>query len=89
MIYQDRRRIVPAALVCSVLANINRNERKRPQPFTIADFMPDPDAQTDEEHLAEFAERVRRGDKFTTAPADMRSLKEMFESMKNVKVNGK
>lgn len=29
-----------AALVCSVLANVNRDEKKRRQPFTPEDFMP-------------------------------------------------
>lgn len=27
-------------MVCSLLANINRDERKRPEPFTAADFLP-------------------------------------------------
>lgn len=31
-----------AALVCMVLANCHRNPEKRPEPFTVADFMPGP-----------------------------------------------
>ena len=29
-----------AALICTVLANINRNKKKKPKPFTVEDFMP-------------------------------------------------
>jgi hypothetical protein len=29
-----------AALICSVLAEINRDKKKRPKPFTPQDFMP-------------------------------------------------
>ena len=29
-----------AALICCVLANINRDKKKKPKPFTVDDFMP-------------------------------------------------
>ena len=32
----DRR----SALICFVLAEINRDKKKKPQPFTVDDFMP-------------------------------------------------
>ena len=42
----DRR----AALVCMVLANCHRNPDKKPEAFTVADFMPrDPDAPVREQ----------------------------------------
>jgi len=28
------------ALICCVLANINRDKKKKPKPFTVDDFMP-------------------------------------------------
>ena len=28
------------ALICCVLANINRDKKKKPKPFTVEDFMP-------------------------------------------------
>lgn len=39
IIHQEREDY-RAALVCSVLANVNRDEKKRRQPFTPEDFMP-------------------------------------------------
>ena len=42
-----------AALICSVIANVNRNPKKRPQPYKPKDFMPKANkAQTPEEQLA-------------------------------------
>jgi hypothetical protein len=35
-----------AALVASVIANVNRDTKRKPQPFTVADFLPPtPEAQ--------------------------------------------
>lgn len=34
------RDVFGSAMVCSVLANIYRDSKKRPKPFTPADFMP-------------------------------------------------
>ncbi len=36
----QRNGLLGAAMVCSLLANINRDESKRKEPFTVADFMP-------------------------------------------------
>lgn len=36
------------ALVCSVLANINRDAKKRPKPYDVYDFMPK-ERQTEKE----------------------------------------
>ncbi len=35
-----KRQDYHAALICAVLANINRDPQKKPDPFTPADFMP-------------------------------------------------
>ena len=58
---------MPAAMICSVMANIVRDEDKRPEPWTPADFMPG--AKTEEDEMREFAEAVARGDSFETDPA--------------------
>jgi hypothetical protein len=86
---EDRRRMAPAALVCTVLANIHRDPTTKPEPWQISDFLPDPDAKTEQEEWIEFADKVRRGEEFKTPPAEMDSLKRMFEGMKKVKVQPK
>ena len=35
-----RRALHPGAMVCSTLANLHRDPKKRPEPFTPADFLP-------------------------------------------------
>jgi hypothetical protein len=76
---QDRRRMVPAALICSVLANIHRDPQKRLEPFSIADFIPDPNAKTEEEEWLEFSAKVKSGEKFESAPGQTEALKRMFQ----------
>jgi hypothetical protein len=83
---QARERMLPAALVCSVLANINRDADKRPEPYTAADFMPG--AKTDEEEMQEFAERVMRGDTFETDPDDLQQFKrQMLTTFGNIRTD--
>jgi hypothetical protein len=42
----ERRADSRAALVASVIANVNRDTKRKPQPFTVADFLPPtPEAQ--------------------------------------------
>lgn len=49
---RDRKQQFSAALICSVLAEINRDRQKRSRPFTPQDFMPQPErVQTDEEQV--------------------------------------
>lgn len=38
-----------AALICATICNCHRDEKKKPQPFTAADFLPDyePDDEPD------------------------------------------
>jgi hypothetical protein len=51
---EDRR----AATVCTLLANIHRNQKERPRPFELQDFMPrksgssEPKRQTVEQMIA-------------------------------------
>lgn len=48
----DRKQQFNAALICSVLANINRDPQKRSQPFSPQDFMPQAEEiQTDEQQV--------------------------------------
>jgi len=39
-IESQERQDARAALICAVIANANRNPKKRPRPFRISDFMP-------------------------------------------------
>jgi hypothetical protein len=59
-------RLAPAALICSVLANIHRDEDKRPEPYRPADFMPGAKSERDE--LIEWAEAVASGKTFAEEP---------------------
>ena len=38
---EQERRDFRAALVCSVLANVNRDPKRKPKPYTPKDFMPE------------------------------------------------
>jgi hypothetical protein len=42
---QDEAASRQSALICSVLANINRDAKKRPKPYTPDDFMPQTEAK--------------------------------------------
>lgn len=59
---QLREAYAPAALICSVIANVHRDPDKRHEPFLPADFMPG--AKSEDDELREFAERVMRGETF-------------------------
>jgi hypothetical protein len=78
-----RERIYPAALVCSVLANVNRDPDKRPEPWQPADFMPG--AKSEEDEMREFAEKVMRGEKFEPDLEAIATFKQQMRvSFKNV-----
>ena len=78
-----RERIYPAALICSVLANVNRDAEKRPEPWQPADFMPG--AKSEEDEMREFVEAVQRGDTFETDPEDLERFKQqMVANFRNV-----
>jgi hypothetical protein len=83
-----RERIYPAALICSVLANVNRDAEKRPEPFQPADFMPG--AKSEEDEMREFVEAVQRGETFETDPHDLERFKrQMQETFGNIVVENR
>lgn len=48
----DKKQQFNAALICSVLAEINRDRRQRSRPFSPQDFMPKPEeVQSDEQQV--------------------------------------
>lgn len=47
-----REAFEPAALICSVIANVNRNSDVRPEPFTPADFIPATERELEEQEEA-------------------------------------
>jgi hypothetical protein len=74
----DRERFAPAALVCAVLANINRDPDKRSEPFTTADFLPG--AKTEEDEMREFAEAVARGETFEADPEESAAFRRQMQA---------
>jgi hypothetical protein len=78
-----RDQLLPAALICSVIANVHRTEDT--ERFEPADFLPG--AKTKEEELEEFAEAVLRGDTFETDPEELEIFKrQMMQSFRNFQV---
>jgi hypothetical protein len=75
---QQRERFLPAALICSVIANVNRDPERRPNPWEPRDFMPG--ARTEEDEMREFAEAVGRGETFETDPEDIERFKRQMEA---------
>jgi len=48
-----------AALICTVLANINRNPKKKRKPFTVEDFMPKHEKEKQVKSAEEMLETVK------------------------------
>lgn len=75
---------MPAALVCSVLANIHRTEDR--EPYTISDFLPGGDrgrGLSEEEDMRRFIDEVQSGKTFDPPPPEQiaafrRSLESNF-----------
>ena len=76
-----RERIYPAALICSVIANVNRDPDKRSEPWQPADFMPG--AKSEHDEMREFVEAIERGDAFEVDPEEMAAFKKDLESTFN------
>ena len=74
---EQKERLYPAAIVCSVIANVNRDPERRPEPFQPADFMPG--AKSEEDEMREFVEAIQRGDKFEMDPEEMENFKRNME----------
>ena len=49
-----------AALICAVLANINRNPKKRSKAFTVEDFMPKYEKERQIKSAEEMLETVKQ-----------------------------
>lgn len=77
-IEMQRERFAPAALICSVLANVNRDPERRPEPYTAAQFMPG--AKTEDDEMREFVEAIQRGETFEVDPDQAEAFKRQMES---------
>lgn len=75
---QHKERLYAAALICSTLANINRDEERHPEPYTPQHFMPG--AKTEEDEMREFVEAVQRGDTFEVDPDEVEAFKRQMEA---------
>jgi hypothetical protein len=74
-------------LICSVIANVNRDAERRPEPWQPAHFMPG--AKSEEDEMQEFVEAIQRGDTFETDPEDLEHFKQQMQrSFKNVVTPG-
>ncbi len=74
-------------MICAVVANAYRDPDKKPEPFTVADFMPG--ARTEEDEMREFVERVQRGDTFEVDPAEAAAFRrQMTMTFRNVRAAG-
>jgi hypothetical protein len=59
----ERRRMIPAALICSVIANVNRDPEQRSEPWSIQDFMLGEDGpKTEEEEMIAWLESLESGE---------------------------
>jgi hypothetical protein len=74
---EKRRDVYPAALICSIIANVHRDPDKRSEPWQPADFMPG--AKTAEDEMREFVEAIENGDSFDVDPAEMEAFKRRLE----------
>jgi hypothetical protein len=43
---RERRKLEGAAMICSLIANTHRDEKKKREPFTPADFLPPDPAES-------------------------------------------
>lgn len=64
------------ALICAVLANLNRGPDD--EPYDLGDFMPG--ALSEEDQMREFVEAVQRGEKFEDPPEVVASFRRALET---------
>lgn len=78
---------MPAALICTVLANIHREADR--EPYTIDDFIPGAGGRglkSEDEEMREFIDEIQSGKKFETDPEQLAAFKRSMEtSFGNVK----
>lgn len=75
---EQKERMLPAALICSVLANCHRDTDRRQDPYTPADFMPG--AKSEEDEMREFVEAVQRGEHFEPDPESVEDFKRQIQT---------
>lgn len=73
---QAQEQFAPAAMICSVLANINRGEDDAP--WKPSDFMPG--ASSDRDEMLAFVEAIEAGETFDVDPGEMAVFKQQLES---------
>lgn len=72
---------MPAAMLASVMANVNRDPEKHPDPYTAEQFMPGA-----KDEMLEFIEALERGDEFEVDPKAMAVFRQALEAnFSNVK----
>ena len=78
-----RARLEPAALVCSLLAEIHRDPDKRDRPYTVSDFLPGDfessapiDGKEANDEMKAFIDAIQRGE-------SMEQTQESIEALKN------
>lgn len=59
-----------------MIANVNRDSDRKPEPFTAADFMPG--AKSEEDEMREFVEMVQRGESFEVDPEEAASFRRIM-----------
>lgn len=69
------RLLFPAALVCSTIANVHRDIKEHPEPFSPAYFMPGFEIKTREQELREWAEAIERGEAPESDPEEIEEFK--------------
>ena len=72
-----RDALLPAALICAVMANIHRDP-DRTEPYTPAYFLPG--AQSKEDEMREFADRVLSGEQFESDPEGVATFRRQLEA---------
>ena len=75
---RDRRQMVPAAMICSVIANVHRDPEQRSEPWTIQDFLPG--AKSKEEEMIEWLEALERGEEPQPDPAEVARFKRQMKA---------
>jgi hypothetical protein len=75
---RDRRRMVPAAMICSVIANVHRDSEQRSEPWTIQDFLPG--AKSKEEEMIEWLEALEAGDEPEPDPEEVARFKQQMKA---------
>lgn len=58
--FGDERADLRSARICQVLAEINRDKKRRSKPFTIQDFMPDFVSEDVDEHRRQDPDEMKK-----------------------------